>query len=451
VIDGIQLTFYSPNPKSHLLGLPCWEVLVNEKTGQKVTEIRTARLRGLDLKLKPSSNGGYNFLVNGSLHKFHNCGEHNADQFTFSKLIQAIDSFTNIFEVDAQKCELHGIEIGVNIKMPYPPIRVFKNIVCYRSRAFTLINKKSVRMGLQCSLTQYRVKVYDKGKQSGLKSENILRFEVAIDKMQVLAKYKVSTLADLQNADTVYSLINVLKETIEGIIWTDSTVNLHRLPNREQKQWLYFSNPKTWEKLSKYQKNRALKKWKFLFSQYGTPTTLLPFVVEAWESLFSFENEAEKPQPFYQHILKSEAVETATFLPLVCTVKRLHTSTEKATSINTTFYSDNSVIAPPKKLCVSCSRDITNQSKRTIFCSEKTYGKTAKKCRNKNSNMRRDKKRLLQKAMKKNEYLVITYIDETGNRYSDTLHCDEITISKEWLDKIKSIAPLTTKANRKRK
>ncbi|HSH65812.1 MAG TPA: hypothetical protein VLB84_08445, partial [Bacteroidia bacterium] len=66
----------------------------------------------------------------------------------------------------------------------------------------------------------------------------------------------------------------------------------------------------------------------------------------------------------------------------------------------TTFENTNSQINQPrinssnKELitgttiikCLSCGRNITNQKKGSMFCSEKIYGKEAKKCRNMQSN-----------------------------------------------------------------
>jgi len=430
------------------LGLSCWEILVNEKTGQKINDIRSTNIRGLDMKLKPSIYGGYTLLGNGSFHKFHNCGEQNADQFTFAKLSQSIDSFADIFGVDSEKCFIHGLEIGVNIPLPYSPLRVFKNLVCYRSRAFTQINKKNARNGLQCALTQYRVKVYDKEKQSGLKCGHLLRFEISIDKMQILSKYGISTLADLHNPKKLYPLVDLLKEALQGIIWTDTGLNLKLLTAREQKQWLYYSNPKMWESLGKYQRNRALKTWGNLLRKYGQPPNLLPLVLDTWERLFSTAFEAEKPQPSYQHNLEMEAHETATFLPLECTVKKLRNTIEKPISpiassgnkknYNITHNNDLEKV-PLKRCCLSCGKDISQQSPRAIFCSENIYGKAAKQCRNAHSNKRRDKKRIIQKAMTTDYYLVITYTDENGNAYTDTLHPTELNVSKEWLDRIQNI------------
>jgi hypothetical protein len=451
VIDGIQLTYTTRNPKSHLLGLPCWEVLVNEKTGTRVNDIRTAHLRGLDLKLKPSLYDGHNFIANGSLHKFHNGGEHNADQFTFSKLLQSIDSFSDIFTLDPGKTKIHGLEIGVNINLAFPPLRVLKNLVCYRSRPFDPINKRSLTKGLQCSLTQYRVKVYDKAKQSGVECGNVLRFEVAVDKMQVLKQYGISTLADLYDLSKVYPLVNVLKETLEGIIWTDTTTDLSRLTDKEQRQWLSFSNAKTWQGMEKRGRYKALNKWHKLLSKYGHPPNLLPFVIKTWESLFPGELEAENRRLFYQPSKEVEAGIMATFLPLECTVKKSLFDVSENEFTDTTFFQELTPFVPAeiksdlidlKRFCPSCNREISHQRRQTVYCSEKLYGKAAKCCRNKISNKRRDTKRKMNTAMKKNDFLLITYKDEKGRAFSDVLHPSEIKISDEWMKHIQNIEKL---------
>jgi len=431
MIDGTQFTFHTPHPKTYLLGLPCWEVLINEKTGQKVNDMRTANIRGLDMKLKPSINGGYNLLINGSLHKYYNYGKQNADQFTFSKLVQSVDSITDILGINPDKCVLHGLEIGVNLPLSYSPAKVLKNLVCYRSRPFTQINKRSAYKGAQCALTQYTVKVYDKQKQSGIDCGNILRVEVSVSKMQAMTKYNIITLADLQNVDKVFPLVNILQEALNGIIWNDTAANLNRLSDRELKQWLFYSNPKSWQAMGKFKRNRANKAWEILLRKYGNPPNLLPLVLNTWKSLFNCEKEAQKPQPFYQLSNKSEAVETATFLPLECTVKRLHPNQVNSIYRNTENYyiENNNIISKENKkkeakklYCLSCGRNIEQQKKSSKFCSEKLYGRSAKKCRNKKSNLRRDMKIKVERAIKQNTFLAITYQDKTGNAYTDILH-----------------------------
>jgi predicted nucleic acid-binding Zn ribbon protein len=45
------------------------------------------------------------------------------------------------------------------------------------------------------------------------------------------------------------------------------------------------------------------------------------------------------------------------------------------------------------RYCITCGNDITNQKKGSVFCSEKVFGKDAKKCRNQKSNPENNYKR----------------------------------------------------------
>lgn len=49
-----------------------------------------------------------------------------------------------------------------------------------------------------------------------------------------------------------------------------------------------------------------------------------------------------------------------------------------------------------KRYCLTCGRDITNQKTGSKFCSEKLYGREAKKCRNMDSNPRNHIKRKIE-------------------------------------------------------
>src|SRR5260221_4151629 len=92
MIDGIQLVHYAPGP-THLTALSCWEVLVNEQTGQRVDDVRRASFRGLNMELKPAATG-YRLTLNGSLHKYHNGREHNANAFPFTRLLGTINGLS---------------------------------------------------------------------------------------------------------------------------------------------------------------------------------------------------------------------------------------------------------------------------------------------------------------------------------------------------------------------
>lgn len=436
MIDGCQFTLHLPNPNTHIVGLPCWEIEVNESTRMKVNDNRKATLRGLNMKLKPSQNGGFIFFIDGSLHKYHNLGLHNTDQFTFEKVSQSIDSLSDVFAINPKDCGIHGLEIGVNITLPYSPLRILKNLVCYQSNPFTQINKRNAKKGMICHMTQYSVKLYDKQEVSGVDCGNTLRIEAHIDKMKAIEKYNIRTLEDLRSKEKVLPLVSVLLNALSCITWTDTSVNLNRLSNREQKQWLYFSNPRTWKLLGKDKRKRAKKTWNVLLNKYGDPPNLVPLVMETWEKLFHYDLEAEQPPPFYQLPINNEASKNATILPLECSVKMEHNNFKFNNKENTSF---NMRSNDPKK-CLSCNKDISNQKRSSRFCSERLYGKKAKKCKNKDSNNRRDKRRKIATAMELNRYLSITYYNSEGQLFTDILHPSEIHLSRVWIDRIKEIS-----------
>jgi hypothetical protein len=88
-------------------------------------------------EIRPSINGkGYALLLNGSLHKYCKDGLHNANDYPFSELVNTVKDFTARFAVIPAAAALHGLKIGVNIKLPFPPLRVFKQAVCYRNKPF---------------------------------------------------------------------------------------------------------------------------------------------------------------------------------------------------------------------------------------------------------------------------------------------------------------------------
>lgn len=110
---------------------------VDLATGEIISVGQIAVYKGLRFEIRPSINGaGYALLLNGSLHKYGNEGLHNANDYPFSELVNTVNDLSEKFAVAPGSSALHGLEIGVNIKLPFPPLRVFKQAVCYRNKPF---------------------------------------------------------------------------------------------------------------------------------------------------------------------------------------------------------------------------------------------------------------------------------------------------------------------------
>lgn len=453
MFDGINAIYKLTEKDNHILNFHLWEVLVIEQTGERANDFKTFYKHGLTFKLKPSLNGGHVLSINGSLHKWHNKGYVNSNQFSFNDVQKAVYNLCSQFDIPANKILLHGLEIGVNISLPYPVKKLLKSMVAYKGKPFTQINKINEGKGFVCSLSEYHLKIYNKGKQAKTGEENLLRFEVSVKKMRYL-KNTFATLADLTNKEKALTGIEYLQDCYNAIIWTNSTVNKNLMNDREIKQWLYYSNPKTWQEMRG--KEKALyhrKKWKILLNKYGKTPDILPQILMVWHILFA-ENEANKTSPFHPLILENEALKNLTFSPFKCNGEKVRIidlkSIEKKDGLgideNNNISNGTSTKLLPKhyleitekRTCKTCKKDISKQRRRSVFCSSKYVGeKQAKQCRNKNSNRKKDFKKKIRKAISENKFLAFSYEYE-GLNYTDILHPKEFEFNK-WFEKILKI------------
>jgi hypothetical protein len=441
MFDGINALYKVVEKDSHLTRLSCWERLYYEATAKPVDEVKTAEIRGLHIALKPSIIGS-NFLIKGSIHKWHNSGEDNSNQFTFKDVQIAVSSLSYVFDIEPEKIELHGLEIGTNIKLPYPVLRLLNSLVCYKGKVFTPINERNLRMGFVCCLTDYEIKIYDKGKQAGTPNENLLRLEIKVRKMRFLNDYGFKTLEDLTNVNKAYSAKQIIINILNGIIWTDNTVSKKLFSNREMKQWLKYENPRTWQSLQGKENLRyARNKWKCLLEKYATPPDLLPLFLATWESLFIENLEAYNTTPIHQINEKRSISKTTPFHSLNKRCKG-----GKIDNLQNAGFSNkknNNISKENRKkerVCKSCKKDISHQRGQSVFCSKNYVGeKLAKQCRNKDSNKRKAKKKTFDKAIKNDNYLLVTYKDNFNQSYADILHPTEIELSKNLFNQIQEI------------
>jgi hypothetical protein len=165
--------------------------------GKKVSYRTTGWTKNMKLELFPN---GYVELA-GSLHKYYNDGKHNYNQFgrkeaeiALKRLIEATGLELKLFKVDS-------VEVGVNLMPPIPSDDIINNTLMYKRRPFEAKHRNNEGNYKQAVLSEYRVKLYNKRlhyeKQGYDIGYEILRFELKINKMRMLANYRVFTLDDL--------------------------------------------------------------------------------------------------------------------------------------------------------------------------------------------------------------------------------------------------------------
>lgn len=313
--------------------------------------------------------------IKGSLHKNH-FGGHNYEPFTFELLQAQIKHVCNSLCIEPETAQISAIEVGLNISTPFEahPF-ISQNIIAYKGQQFSKYKpgRDGKSLGIVSHLSQYAVKIYDKGLQYDFPG-NLLRFELRFLKMQPINRAGVKTLADLQNIEVYNRLKSLLLDAWQNVLIYDIPGPVKELPINQTEGELLRNgrNPKFWEKLKRERGNDSYKyhvgRFKKLVAKHGLNTgqTVYDLLNKKWNTLF--KNYPNLPTG------KNE---------------KLPEFTIKIKGKN-----GQSDISPVKRYCKGCGYELhPEQSPRSVFCSAKYVGyKEAHKCRNGNSNPRNNLK-----------------------------------------------------------
>jgi hypothetical protein len=267
-------------------------------------------------------------------------------------------------------------------------------------------------------------------------------------------------MADLTNMGKMYSLLNILTDVLQSIVFFDYAIDQKKLSKRELSQYLVLGNPVYWETMSKYQLTRNRSRLNDLLTSHSKQhlkPLLNGLLIEGWNGLFTGYPEAENLQPFHQLSESHNRHKNATFSHLEYIGEKVAGKNSNKLQENEQEIKGTTLLniskeyeniysaknAQKQSYCKSCGRDVSDQRPGSLFCSERIYGRIAKACRNKNSNRRRDLKRIISKAMSIQNFIAVTY--QIGiQTYTDTLHPSELDVTKKWLDRITRIDILPT-------
>jgi hypothetical protein len=422
---GLDANLWRNNP------LLDFGISVSETTGELLNQKREAKVRSLYFVLSPMVTGGFSCSLTGSLHKYKNVNAMNWDDFTFSEIIKVIENLTNDYGIVPETAFIHSLEIGVNLELDYSPEIVFKNAVCHKGKSFDNLNGKNRRLGVVCEHTDYSVKLYDKSYQCKITDKHILRYELKLHRQRMLQPFDVATLADLTQIEKVAPLIYLLLERLNEIVFFDFSFKPKQVTESKLLSWKQYGNPRYWEHLDRKNYYKARIRYIELIKKYNCIDWLdfvLKRVSKKWLELSEIKQEKGRRFPHYLQGLKAQ--KKGTFSNLECMLESVALATlkseKKKEHEKDVFY------------CISCGRQLTGQKTGSRFCSEKIWGKGAKKCRNKDSNQRLNLKRKIYRAMEKECMLRITYRNKEPSR-SQIVGAKEINLTREWLDKISRV------------
>ena len=246
-----------------------FEIKVNENTGEQyLHKKKSANLNNLIFTITP----GKKFVkVQGSIHKFANNGTRNNDRFTFDRFTEVAEQLEKYINPDDN---INVLEFGVNIKTPFDPSDLIKNLIAHRKKQ---INKtiKPKMVYSSCEYTQNVFKIYNKGLQQGPEGSFILRIEAKYLKMENLFKNGLKW-SDLSKPETWFDLGTILKKKFSEVIYYDPSIDLKQIPESDRLIIEKGHNPIFWENLSGPHVSRIRKQYQNLIQKHGTLFNNLP-------------------------------------------------------------------------------------------------------------------------------------------------------------------------------
>lgn len=449
MIDGVKLSCVGLNAdlwrNSPLLD---FGISVSESTGEVLNQRREAKYRDMRFILSPCIRGGFSCFMSGSLHKYAK-GDNYSD-FSYSDLSDTLDNITENHFLALENTNIHGMEIGVNIELPYSPEIVFKKAVCHQRKPFEHMNSKDKRIGVACTHTDYAIKLYDKGYQCKIENKYILRYEVKVFRQRMLAPYGISTLADLKDKVKTASLICLLRDCINETVFFDYSFKPKDFTRTKLLSWKQYGNPRYWESLNRKQYSYARQKLAELTEKYNCrdwSQFVLNRVQKKWLNLTDCKHNFMVQFPRFLN--RQQAQFCGTISRYKCKLESVPLRDAKKRKEKEPDFSPEKIPKTPVKkrdkkkvgYCVSCGRMLVGQKLGSRFCSEKIYGKAARKCRNKDSNKRLSTKRKIQRAKDKGMMLRITYAD-ARDESSVLLAASRVRVTRKWLDRVKGVERL---------
>jgi hypothetical protein len=330
---------------------------------------RTAQFKGLVFELVHNKNTDKKYLeIFGSLHKFYHSGQ-NCNDYYLNELTATIKEICELVIVHPDQIKVHRLEFGVNIMVKHKTNNVINSFICYMGKPYELRQYEGRGYLKKFSLSQYELKVYNKGLQYNL-NHNLLRYEIKVNRMDYLLKkgIEIECITDLLKPNVLLQLRQQIELTLDNFLFMDYRINLNEIKNKRERLILTEgSNPNFWNKYREthspkgYQKK--VKVFKLLVLKYA-PSNL--------------QNEIKELV-----LAKWDCLNSTPILPNV--------ETKKVPQYYTHIVGNN--IVPEKRYCLTCGRDISTQKKGSVFCSEKRLGREVKKCRNKVSNRKQFEKR----------------------------------------------------------
>jgi hypothetical protein len=244
-----------------------FESYVNEDTAEQThSRPRMAKYEGMEFYYFPSGR----MTLHGSWHKYY-CGGRNYSDFSLAQFQCAVIKFCQTFKVSPDELKILQLEFGVNIVPPIAPQQVIDALVGNgKGKGFSeMRTTKGRSIGVNMYLTNYGLKIYDKGAQYGL-AYPVLRIEKKyLNWCKYRSAFGIYTVAELVYPDAWHALCDDLLNSIGHLIIKEPSIELNEMSMKEKYFLAQSADAKWWKTISPKKRLAAKKKCDRLLDKYG--------------------------------------------------------------------------------------------------------------------------------------------------------------------------------------
>lgn len=449
MIDGVKIVCNLEADRWLRNGNLTFHSTVNESTGEVLDKNRYAVTKGLRFELVRSTvSDKVHTFCKGSLAKHYNNGLHNGFDYDFNHFTETLQTLQSQYHINPENATLQNFEFGVNIISPIPIKTLLQGIKAIRGNSFAMLKINGVNVGYQMPKQQYTLKIYDKGLQIGNAETNLLRIEIAVNKMAYVSGLNIKTLADLQSLTVWHELANILLTFWCDTIFIPKKVMYKLMANHDQKKFLRYMDNTYWHDLTKEQRYKNQKRLNRLLSLYSADATkeiISNLIAEKAQRLATVKGH-DLTNFSNTKTLHFEKAEKSRFNRLDKGLKSDQNNPVLTNQLQSKKDVQKVCLAKPikRQKCQTCKNNIKHKKKGAKFCSTKCKSKALsnlrkqKRCENKSRETKALTK-LLKIVQRETLWLMVTYSAGAKNTFSDYMHQSEINAPPNWIRQIKQV------------
>lgn len=239
----------------------------NEDTAEQTHSMpRVAKYEGMEFYYYPSGR----MTLHGSWHKYY-CGGRNHSDFSLAQFQCALIQFCRNLKVGPDELKILQLEFGVNIPPPIAPQQVIDALVGNgKGNGFSeMRTNKGRSIGVNMYLTNYGVKIYDKGAQYKLPYP-VLRIEKKyLNWCKYRSAFGIYTMADLISPNAWAALCDDLLNTVGQLVIKEPSLEFDLMTLKEKYVVTQAADAKWWKSIPPKKRLAAKKKCDRLLDKYG--------------------------------------------------------------------------------------------------------------------------------------------------------------------------------------